>query len=237
MSTRQPEDLDEEFISAIDPLIEHSRVVHDRKEEIHEVFEREFASKNDVETNFEELFMKIDLVFAAELDRESREELAEALVNGVTSLGRKEEKELREDHNENEIAEILRTLKRRYQPDLRRRIRRHYQGINWWSNIKTEPKFRGGQPGFSHEITIDDRKITEIDSSLSNTVLMSMHFINQVKSAQKTHGEDAFENLDPQVIRDLRKDVEDTLEKVEDYHNVPEEKEENGNNEESRSEE
>jgi hypothetical protein len=184
MGTEQSHDELREFSDYIDNLVEHSDGIYELREEIYEVFDMEF-SENNRETDFEGFFSRIDMVFAAKIDEDNRGHTSEALINAVSQIERQDERELREQREEYELAEVLRTLKRRYGEEVTRRIKRKYQGNRWWSNIKTDPKFRGGKPAFTHEITIDTNEIIEIDNDVSNAITLANHFVTQVKMPKR----------------------------------------------------
>lgn len=215
MSTSENGDDSDIRREQIDLVLHHSREITQNDGEIEDVFEDTFQSDR-LHNNFTDYFGTLPAVFRGELNRETRNELAEAILNVVVNYSDENYDEISESNED--LAEFLGGLASDHQLAIERRRRRVEQGHEYWSNIKSDLKIRSNKPAFTHELIIDYDHRIEFDSGLNATTILAGHFLDQVADSPDALGEDILSFIDEERIEQIHQISGDLLEQLEDYN-------------------
>ena len=214
MSTSENGDNSDIRREQIDLLLHHSRGILQNGTDIKDVFEDTFQSER-LHNNFTDYFGTLATVFRGELNHETRNELAEAILNVVVNYTDENYDEISE--SDEDLADFLGDLASDHQLAIERRRRRVEQGHEYWSNIKSDLKIRSNKPAFNHELIIDYDHRIEFDSSLYATTILAGHFLEQVADSPDALGEDILSFIDEEQIEQIHETSGDLLEQLEEY--------------------
>lgn len=203
-------------------MVRNQDEIIENEELIRKTFD--LLKSNEELPNLDEIANNIQT--SLELDDEETEEIGNSLLTAITNLDKRFIEELYEQDADKELVELLKELKIEYHLPLTRMSHRMSTGRKFWNNLKTEIGVRSGNVTFHNEITVDYDETLEFDSSMQSTLMLTNHFLAQLRKAPNILGEDSLERLRLENLEAVKEQLEELIEDVEEYQKKKSEDEE-----------
>lgn len=146
---------------------------------------------------------------------ENKDDLEE-IVNTIINISLNYNPDVKHKLLDEEISESLVSLFEHisihHGTELTKQANQQTIGDDWWNSISSTVTSKNGNTVLNFEFTVNLENKSTISTSPRGSHLIAQHILEQTKSARNIIGEDVYDDINREVLTDIRNTVEDLIE-------------------------